>query len=111
MSAGVGGATGLKLRDADGNVVFGEAIMLELVISLLGNEGVKGSFVMSGNEGSWPASFCMRSSIDLTNTTWQFSGFQKSRSASKRQHADNIQGKMIPPWRQRPSRSIPSSTL
>lgn len=38
-------------------------------------DGVKGSLVMSGNEASFPGCSCARNSIDLTKTTWQFSGY------------------------------------
>ena len=42
-------------------------------------EGVKGSLVMSGKEASCPESSWVRNSIDLTKTTWQFSGFKNRR--------------------------------
>jgi len=32
-------------------------------------EGVNGSLVISGKEGSWPGSSCVLNSMDLTKTT------------------------------------------
>ena len=73
IRAGVGGALGFVPRDFEGSggaciVVLGELKFSGFL------EGVKGSFVMSGKEESWPAISLIRNSMDLTKTTWQFSG-------------------------------------
>ena len=67
---GVGGAIGLVEREVEGCKVLVVDGMGEFLLI----DGVKGSFVMSGNDASWPGRSCVLNSIDLTKTTWQFSG-------------------------------------
>ena len=59
-------------RDVDGNGAACGVTFVELEFSSF-LEGVKGSLVMSGKDESWPAISDTLNSIDLTNTTWQFS--------------------------------------
>lgn len=75
IRAGVGGAIGFMLRDVVDNDEVGAAVLAEL-FSARGGEGVNGSLFMSGKDGSCPSSRRVLNSIDLTKTTWQFSGFK-----------------------------------
>lgn len=52
MSAGVGGAVGLELRDVDEGAAVCKAVPAEVEASGFGREGVNGSLVMSGKDGS-----------------------------------------------------------
>lgn len=69
MRAGVGGACGFEDREVDD---MGLAWRVEVVDGggkdLL-TEGVKGSWVISGKEDSWPGTSFVRNSTDLTKTT------------------------------------------
>ena len=63
ISDGVGGASGFVVRD-------------ELVgCRVDGGEGVKGSLVISGKEVEGVVGEGVTKAIDLTKTTWQFSGY------------------------------------
>lgn len=72
-NAGVGGAIGFELRGADGSEGC-STVLVPFDVSIRGGEGVNGSLVMSGKEGSSLSAWGIRSSIDLMKTTWQFSG-------------------------------------
>lgn len=65
---------GFVLRDVEDNAEACNVVLVELEISALAAEGVKGSFVISGNDDSSPSISTFRNSMDLTKTTWQFSG-------------------------------------
>jgi len=71
MSAGVGGATGFVLRDVECPV---DDCPFVVTASDFAFEGVNGSFDMSGKEDPRLSDSSSRNSIDLTKTTWQFSG-------------------------------------
>lgn len=77
ISAGVGGALGLVLRAVESIDGVCVAVSVFVDISTLATEGVKGSLVMSGKEACWPTASDVRNSMDLTKTTWQFSGCDK----------------------------------
>jgi hypothetical protein len=72
MREGVGGAIGFVLREVEGRVVGWDFVVRGSDFV----EGVKGSFLMSGKEepGSEVVSRA-RNWMDLTKTTWQFSGW------------------------------------
>lgn len=80
IRAGVGGATGLELRDTDEREDC-STVPVVLDVSIRGGEGVNGSLVISGKVGSGLVAGGVRSSTDLINTTWQFSVFKVSSSA------------------------------
>ena len=67
--AGVGGAIGFVLNELDGMVDGWLFVLVAPGISVLDADGVKGSLVISGKDGSWPAVSRARNSIDLTKTT------------------------------------------
>lgn len=71
MSAGVGGATGFVFNDVEATVDNWPFGMTGSDFAL---EGVNGSFDMSGKEDPRLPDSSSRNSIDLTKTTWQFSG-------------------------------------
>ncbi len=77
MRSGVAGAIGFMLRDLVESEELGATVLAELDFSVLCGEGVKGSLVMSGKDGSCPSICCTLNSIDLMKTTWQFSGFPR----------------------------------
>lgn len=86
IRAGVGGATGLELRETLEREDC-SAVPVVFDVSILGGEGVKGSLVISGKVGSWLFAGGNRSSTDLMKTTWQFSVFASSSSAPSKSHA------------------------
>ena len=75
MRAGVGGAIGFVFRDVEGIEDDCPFAVKVVVLSIFAFDGVKGSFVMSGKELACPVFSSARNSMDLTNTTWQFSGY------------------------------------
>ena len=102
---GVGGAWGLDDRELDEMGAPCRVEDVELGASCLVTEGVKGSLVMSGKEASCPGVSCVRNSMDLTKTTWQFSGYSLSAPSTC-----NLQ-KSLPPCHQKPCHSTLSSTV
>ena len=66
MSAGVGGATGFVLKEAEDPV---DKWPFVRTASGFAFEGVNGSLDMSGKEDSWSLDSRSRNSIDLTKTT------------------------------------------
>ena len=69
IRAGVGGAWGFEERELED---IGVAWIVDVVKDVgrdLLTEGVKGSLVMSGNDGSRPCISCVWNSTDLTKTT------------------------------------------
>ena len=76
ISAGVGGAKGLVVRvdgtvgDCEVDVTVPDA---DVAVSLFDLAGVKGSFVISGNDEVSESLLGVWNSTDLMKTTWQFS--------------------------------------
>ena len=49
-------------------------VLAEVEVAVFEAGGVKGSLLMSGNDGSRSSETAARNSIDLMKTAWQFSG-------------------------------------
>ena len=69
IRAGVGGAIGFVFKDVDWVGMDCPFVVGRAVASVFVAEGVKGSFVISGKEASFPGVSSARNSIDLTKTT------------------------------------------
>lgn len=64
---------GLLVLEPDAKVAEEAVAAVESCGSVVIPRGVKGSLLISGND-SWVAASGVLNSIDLTKTTWQFSG-------------------------------------